>query len=91
LWDILIEFKYVPLGKNNLTGEQVRGMSQKDLLVLKPVKAELADAKKQLLSYRATLTQVYGAGYLRLRTYTVVSVGYDRLVWKEVVGDEGQL
>jgi len=87
LWDILIEFKYVPLGKNNLTGEQVRGMSQKDLLVLKPVKAELADAKKQLLSYRATLNQVYGAGYLRLRTYTVVSVGYDRLVWQEVISD----
>ncbi|MDM8529687.1 AAA family ATPase [Anaerolineales bacterium HSG25] len=87
LLDFLIEFKYVPLGKNKLTGKKVRGMSQQELLALKPVKAELADAKKQLLSYRATLNQVYGAGYLRLRTYAVVSVGYDRLVWQEVVSD----
>ena len=84
LSDFLIEFKYVPLGKNKLTGKKVRGMSQTELLALKPVKAELAEAEKQLLSYRATLNQVYGAGYLRLRTYAVVSVGYDRLVWQEV-------
>ncbi|MDM8529680.1 AAA family ATPase [Anaerolineales bacterium HSG25] len=85
LWDLLFEFKYVPLGKNNLTGEQVKGMSTDELLALKQVKAELADAKKQLLSYRATLTKVYGVGYLRLRTYAVVAVGYDRLVWQEVM------
>ena len=84
LLDFLIEFKYVPLGKNNLTGEQVKGMSQQELLSLESVKARLAEAKKQLTSYRTTLTQVYGTGYLRLRTYTVVSVGYDRLVWQEV-------
>ncbi|MDM8528571.1 AAA family ATPase [Anaerolineales bacterium HSG24] len=85
LLDFLIEFKYVPLGKNKLTGKQVRGMSEKALLALKAVKAELATAKQQLISYRHTLNQRYGQGYLRLRTYTVVSVGYDRLVWQEVL------
>ncbi|MDM8520692.1 AAA family ATPase [Anaerolineales bacterium HSG6] len=84
LLDFLIEFKYVPLGKNKLTGKKVKGMSQQELLALKAVKTELADAKTQLASYRATLTKVYGTGYLRLRTYAVVSVGYDRLVWEEV-------
>lgn len=88
LWDILIEFKYVPLGKNNLTGEQVKGMSQKELLALDAVEVELKDAKKQLKSYRATLTEVYGEGYLRLRTYVVVSVGFDRLVWQEVISGD---
>lgn len=88
LLDFLMEFKYVPLGKNNLTGEQVKGMSQDELLALEPVKTELADARKQLTGYRATLEQVYGADYLRLRTYAVVAVGYDRLVWQEVMSDE---
>ena len=87
LWDIVIEFKYVPLGKNKLTGEQVRGMSQNELLALKAVKIEFQDAKAQLASYRAALDTVYGKGYLRLRTYAVVSVGYDRLVWEEMVSD----
>ncbi len=83
LLDFLIEFKYVPLGKNNLTGEQVKGMSQEELLSLESVKTELKDAKTQLARYRTTLTQVYGKGYLRLRTYAIISVGYDRLVWAE--------
>ena len=85
LWDILIEFKYVPLGQNKLTGEQVRGMTQAELLALEAVQAELAAAQTQLHAYRATLTQVYGAGYLRLRTYVVIAVGYERLVWAEAV------
>jgi hypothetical protein len=81
LLDFLIEFKYVALGKNDLTGEQVAQMSQAELLALEPVKVALADGAKQLKKYRATLNKDYGPGFLRLRTYTVVSVGYDRLVW----------
>ncbi|MDM8531047.1 AAA family ATPase [Anaerolineales bacterium HSG25] len=81
LLDFLIEFKYVPLGKNNLTGKQVAQMDQAELLELKPVKVALADGAKQLSKYRATLNKSYGSGFLRLRTYTVVSVGYERLVW----------
>lgn len=37
--DILIEFKYVPLGRNKLTGKQVRAMSMAELAELKPVEA----------------------------------------------------
>jgi len=83
LLDILIEFKYVPLGKHQLTGEQVAAMSQVELLALKPVQSALTKAKKQLKIYREKLQQVYGVGFLKLRCYVVVSVGYDRLVWQE--------
>jgi len=79
--DILIEFKYVPLGKVKLTGEQVKNMSREELRQLKPVKAAADEAEKQLNNYQQTLTEHYG-DILRLRTYTVVAVGYDRLVWQ---------
>ncbi len=78
--DILIEFKYVPLGKNNLTGEQVRGMSREELRALEPVQTAFAEAEQQLVRYRQVLEDMYG-DVLRLHTSTVVSVGYDRLVW----------
>ncbi len=83
LLDFLIEFKYVALGEHKLDGEQVREMSLKELKALKPVKKKIAEAKKKLIGYRQTLESVYGAR-LRLHTYCVVSVGYDRLVWVKV-------
>ncbi len=83
LLDFLIEFKYVALGEHKLDGEQVREMSLKELKALKPVKKKIAEAKKKLVGYRQTLESAYGAR-LRLHTYCVVSVGYDRLVWVKV-------
>ncbi|MEZ4729241.1 MAG: hypothetical protein R3E79_19080 [Caldilineaceae bacterium] len=41
------------------------------------------EATTQLHDYRTTLTQKYEAT-LRLRTYTVVALGFERLVWEEV-------
>ena len=79
--DILIEFKYVPLGKVGLTGEQVRGMTREELHQMKPVREAADEAEQQLTTYKQTLTERYG-DILRLRTYTVVAVGYDRLVWQ---------
>lgn len=81
LLDILIEFKYVGLGQVPLTGEQVQQASREELEQLEPVKAALAEAKQQLNRYEQTLVATYG-DLLRLRTYTVVAVGYDRLVWQ---------
>ncbi len=71
----------MPLGKVKLTGEQVKNMSREELRQLKPVKAAADEAEKQLNNYQQTLTEHYG-DILRLRTYTVVAVGYDRLVWQ---------
>jgi hypothetical protein len=82
LLDILIEFKYVNLGKNKLSGEQVSPMSSEALKKLAPVKNKLAESKAKLETYRKTLQSVY-QNKLRLRVYSVVAVGYDRLVWVE--------
>ncbi len=83
LLDILIEFKYVALGQNTLTGEQVRALSEDELRALPAVQAALAEARPKLAGYRDTLHEVYG-DKLRLRTYAVVAVGFERLVWEEV-------
>lgn len=83
LLDILIEFKYVPLGANNLSGDQVQQMTSEALKTLAPVKNAVAEAKQKLTGYRQTLRDVYGER-LRLHTFTVVAVGFDRLVWEEL-------
>jgi len=89
--DILIEFKYVPLSDKEdkqdkqykFSGQQIQQKSQTELADLKPVKKELTSAKKQLRGYRKTLQNKYGDS-LKLRTYAVVSVGFERLLWEEV-------
>ncbi len=82
LLDFLIEFKYVSLGKHKLSGEQIKGMSSEELKALNAVKEKLVEAKPKLEGYRLSLQATYG-DKLHLRTYSVVSVGYDRLVWVE--------
>jgi hypothetical protein len=83
LLDILIEFKYIALGVNNLIGAQVRAMDADDLRALPAVQEAFTTARLKLVDYRATLQEVYGEK-LRLRTYAVVAVGFERLVWEDV-------
>ncbi len=83
LQDMLLEFKYVSLGKNKLTCEKVRAMSMTELKNLAPVQTALSESKTKLTGYRQTLNKVYGAK-LRLRVYSVVAIGFDKLVWVEL-------
>ena len=91
VYDLLLEFKYVPLAKldkakdakKKLTGAAVRQMPETALRGLDAVKEQLANARQQLQGYRQILHQKYGA-VLKLRTYAVVSVGVDRLLWEEI-------
>jgi hypothetical protein len=88
VYDLLLEFKYVPLqklvvNKKKLTGQEVRKMSRSALLGLDVVKEQLAAARRQLQVHQQALAQKYGSS-LKLRTYAVVSVGVERLVWEEV-------
>ncbi|MFN8492405.1 MAG: AAA family ATPase [Caldilineaceae bacterium] len=91
VYDLLLEFKYVPLAKldkdreskKKLTGTEVRQLPEKTLRGLDAVKEQFTSARQQLQGYRQTLQQKYGA-ILKLRTYAVVSVGVDRLLWEEV-------
>ena len=88
VYDLLFEFKYVPLervrhAKKKLTGQQLRELTRQKLLALDAVTTEVDQAKAQLGLYQQTLRQKYGTK-LKLRTYAVVSVGFERLVWVEV-------
>lgn len=83
LLDILLEFKLVKLNALNLDARAVRTKTREELLALPPVQAEIANAQKQGQEYSATLTAQYGA-QLKLRTFAVVAVGFEKLVWQAV-------
>jgi hypothetical protein len=84
LLDILIEFKYVSLGEDvQMSGEEVRQLDRGALLELPRVQEKLIEARDKLKEYRRALQAKY-KDVLRLRTYAVVSVGFDRLAWIEV-------
>jgi len=83
LLDFLFEFKYVSLKDNNLSGDKVRVMTDAELKTLTPVKHKFAEAEAKLKGYRQTLEAVYD-DKLRLRCYSVVSIGFDRLVQVEI-------
>jgi hypothetical protein len=80
LLDFLIEFKYVSLKQAGLTGSEVKQKSLEELKTLEPIKAKLAESQTQLKNYQKTLRSNY-PDTLRLHTYSVVAVGYERLVW----------
>ena len=83
LLDLLLEFKLVKLAEVGLTGEQVRSLDREQLAALLAVQARLAEARSQLQRYREALQAAYG-NILRLHTYAVVGLGFERLVWEEV-------
>ncbi len=58
-------------------------MSPTDLAALDAVQVKRNEARSQLQDYRQTLQKIYG-NKLKLRTYAVVAVGFERLVWEEV-------
>lgn len=83
LLDILIEFKYLKLGDTGLSANEVRRLSRAELKDLPAVQRQLSEARTKLRDYRIALEEKY-KGSLRLRTYTVVALGFERLVWEEV-------
>lgn len=83
LWDFLLEFKLLKLKKAGITGEEARQMDRLALAALPAVQTSLAEARSQLQRYRTALEAAYGET-LRLRTYAVVGLGFERLVWEEV-------
>ncbi len=84
LLDFLIEFKYVKLKKElGLTAEQVKQLSDDELAAKEIVKDKLAESESQLKHYRQTLQSRYG-NQLRLRSYSVVAIGYERVIHCEI-------
>ena len=83
LLDLLIEFKFVKLSNLGLTGREARENSATTLKALAPIQQEFAAAHKQAVTYRAGLAAKYGTR-LKLRTFTVVAIGFERLLWEAV-------
>jgi hypothetical protein len=83
LLDVLIEFKYVSLGDAGVTGEQARNLSVEELQALPPMAEKMEEAREQAIRYGAELETKHGN--LRLKTFAVVSLGFERL-WAEAVG-----
>lgn len=81
--DILMEFKYVSLKEAGLSGAEVRELGRDEVKKLGPVMGKVGESERQLERCRRRLEKRYG-DVLRLRAYSVVSVGLDRLVWGEI-------
>jgi len=82
IFDILIEFKYVTLSDTRLTGEKVRSMDQAALDHLPCIKENMDAAINQANQYADALKQKYSE--LRLKSFAVVVLGFDRISWREV-------
>jgi hypothetical protein len=82
LLDLLIESKYVKLGETGLSGEEARQASMEQLKRVPHIEQRLKEANAKLHDYRAVLEAKYG-DRLRLRSYAVVGLGFERLVWEE--------
>ncbi len=83
LQDILIEFKYIGLLELGLSGEAVREKSREELKLLAPVQRKCSEARSKLIRYREILTNKYG-DTLRLHTFSVVALGFERLLWEKL-------
>jgi len=83
LLDLLLEFKYVGLPEVGLTRAEVQRLSPAQVQTLLPVQQKLAESQAKLAGYRTILEATYGE-ILRLHCYSVVAVGFERLVWVEV-------
>lgn len=85
LFDLLFEFKYLSLQDLRLSGEQIRKLRTDELRGLPGVQQAVADSTLKLTNYREVLHNIYGEA-LRLRAYTVVAFGFERILWKEFEG-----
>jgi hypothetical protein len=86
LWDLLLEFKYVKLRDlpGRPSGDELRQRPDAELLALKPVADAFAAAEVQLARYRGVLAERFGVD-LRLRSYAVVALGFERLLAREAL------
>ncbi|WP_256091490.1 AAA family ATPase [Candidatus Thiosymbion oneisti] len=78
--DILIEFKFVSLKEAGLDGKTLEQMDREALRALPAVQSKQREAEAGLARYRAKLKTKFGA-LPRLHSFSVVAVGFERLVF----------
>jgi len=79
LWDLLFEFKRLPLKKLGMSGADVKQATRAELIELPEVKEALDQAETQLVAYRRALERRQGDA-LKLRAHAVVALGFERLL-----------
>jgi hypothetical protein len=86
IFDVLIEFKFLPLKMLGLNGEQLRTLSQSALYDLPAVGQALNAGKEQVLDYGSRLARKYAR--LNLKSFVVVALGFERICfWRPDGGD----
>jgi hypothetical protein len=79
LWDLLFEFKRLSLKELKMSGKEVKASAREELMEHRLVRDTLDGVESQIATYRAALTRSRG-DTLRLRSYAVVALGFERLV-----------
>lgn len=82
IYDLLIEFKSLPLTEAGLSEEQAQSLSYQELINIPALQLEMGAAKKQLITYGDILEQKYTT--TRLRRFSVVALGFERIWWEEL-------
>ena len=77
--DILIEFKFVSLQEVGLDGKALEKMDEEALRMLPAVQKKQQEAEAGLARYREKLKRKFG-DVLRLHSFSVVAMGFERLV-----------
>ncbi len=85
LLDHVLEFKYLKLDDVKMSGKQAKRTPRTELLKLALVQKSIEEATKQLNNYRNALINRYKIE-LRLHTFAVVALGFERLVFVEIDG-----
>ena len=81
LIDTLIEFKFIKSKK--LKQKNIKKLSDTALFKLDAVKVKLKEAKSQAKTYSKELVDEFG-DKLKLQTYAIISIGFDRLLYKKL-------
>ncbi|MBF0230988.1 MAG: AAA family ATPase, partial [Desulfamplus sp.] len=84
LFDVLIEFKFVSLAAAGLSGEEAKALSIEELQNLPKMREAMKDAVWQVKDYSKILNNRYSGKDFRLKSFAVVSLGFDKLCWEEV-------
>jgi len=87
IFDVLIEFKFLSLKELGLSGEAIRSLSSDELYALPHVARDLKEGKIQGMDYGDRLARRYRN--LRLKTFVVVSLGFERICFLNAGGVSG--
>ncbi len=82
IFDVLIEFKFVPLKDVNMTGGQAKALKEDELYKIPQIIEQLEDAGKQAAEYGKHLEEKYGN--LRLHKFVVAALGFERVCFKKI-------